>query len=139
MVSPAEDHHRKNDANDRKRNDDKNDRWWSWPAGIVAATVLIVWPQWSVAFALVWGIVWTWLDDTDLGEDPDEISSGIFGLALLYFGLEFLFWLAFASRDYPFTELLLPTKDSPLDFSLSFVGWILLFRAVGGWLKARWP
>jgi len=139
MGDTTENNHQKRDTPaELAREEDKNDPWWSWPLGLVVAVVLIVWPQWTVPFALVWAVVWTWLDEPDIGEDPDDVSWNILGLAILYFGLEFLFWLAFASNEYPFTELLFPTKDTPLDFSLSFVGWILLFRAICGWLRARW-
>lgn len=133
-----QENHRRNSAHNDSQKDNDADPWWSWPLGVVAATILIVWPQWSVPFAMVWAVVWTWLDEPDIGEDPDDISWSILGLAILYFGLEFLFWLAFESSEYSFTELLFPTKDTPLDFSLSFVGWILLFRAGCGWVRARW-
>ena len=57
-----------------KKRGDGAEQWWSWPLGIVVAIVLIVWPQWSFALALVMGAAWAWLEDTNLGEDPDESS-----------------------------------------------------------------
>lgn len=136
MKGP-EDHHRFPEKNEGRKPDDDPDPWWSWPLGIAGATVLILRPQWSVALAMFIGVVWAWREETDLGTDPDTVSWSVLGLAFLYFGLEFLFWLAFASDDHAFTELLFPDQDSPLDFRLSFVGWLLLFRAAAGWLRAR--
>ncbi len=138
MTEPTKHRHRTR-IGEVDETDVTRDPWWSWPLGIAGATVLIVWPQWSVVLALLWGFAWAWFEDIDLGTNPDEISWSILGLAFTYFGLEFLFWLVSDSQVHAFTELLFPTGDSPLDFRLSFVGWLLFFRAIAGFTKARLP
>lgn len=94
---------------------------------IALAVVIIGFPRFTIAAALVCAIYLEYFSAPNDDKIPKEETLGLLAFGVLFIFVEFMDWLLRYRDEVPFGDVLFPTDDTPADLRFIFIGWVLLF------------